>query len=63
MIDHLDHKHINLDCDEAKSVNPRVENIARVIWDRLDGAFQCGQLGAVRVWETRKNYAEYPCRD
>ena len=58
VIDRFDHKHLNLDCDEFKSLNPSVENIARVIWDRLDGGFERGQLTVVRVWETPKTYAE-----
>ena len=63
VIDRLDHQHLNLDCDEFKSLNPSVENIARVIWNRLDGAFQRGQLAAVRVWETPKTYAECTGRE
>lgn len=59
VIDRFDHKHLNLDCVEFQSLNPSVENIARVIWDRLHDAFHSCRLAGVRVWETPKTYAEY----
>lgn len=62
VIEHFDHKHLNLDCPEFSSLNPSVENIARVIWNRLEGVFEPEQLAKVRVWETPKTYAEYSGR-
>lgn len=59
VIERFDHKHLNLDCAEFQSLNPSVENIARVIWDRLDGGFERCRLLGIRVWETPKTYAEY----
>lgn len=59
VIDRFDHKHLNEDCAEFRSVNPSVENIARVIWGLLDGQFGTARLAKVRVWETPKTYAEY----
>lgn len=59
VIDRFDHKHLNLDCAEFATLNPSVENIARIIWDRLSGAFETCSLQSVRVWETPKTYAEY----
>jgi len=59
VIARFDHKHLNLDCEEFTSLNPSVENIARVIWDRLAGAFDGCRLTNVRVWETPKTYAEF----
>lgn len=65
VIDRFDHKHLNLDCAEFRSLNPTVEHIARVIWHLLDGAFDRARLTRVRVWETPKTFAEYagPGRD
>ncbi len=60
VIDRFDHKHLNLDCPEFATLNPTVENITRVIHDRLDGAFSPASLAKVRVYETPKTYAEYP---
>ena len=59
VIDRFDHKHLNLDCVEFQALNPSVENITRVIWQRLVGALDDSMLDTVRVWETAKTYAEY----
>ncbi len=59
VIDRLDHKHLNTDVPAFREVNPSVENIARVIWSYLDGAFPAAMSHSVRVWETAKTYAEY----
>ncbi len=59
VIDVLDHKHLNLDCPEFAKTNPSVENITRVIWDKLIGAMEPATLSKVRVYETPKTYAEY----
>lgn len=63
VIDRFDHKHLNLDCAEFAELNPSVENIARVIWEKLSGAFTNLRLTGVRVWETPKTYAEYDGTD
>jgi 6-pyruvoyltetrahydropterin/6-carboxytetrahydropterin synthase len=63
VIDRFDHKHLNHDCEEFRSMNPSVENIARVVWDRLHGQFGQAELARVRVWETPKTYAEYDGED
>lgn len=59
VIQNFDHKHLNLDCPEFASLNPTVENITRVIFDKLRGAFKPpAELKAVRVWETPKTCCE-----
>lgn len=58
VIDRFDHKCLNLDCAEFRSLNPSVENIARIIWQRLTGALEPSTLASVRVWETPKTCAE-----
>lgn len=62
VIDRFDHKHLNLDCSEFASLNPSVENIARVIWKLLHSALAPAKLSSIRVWETPKTCAEY-CGD
>jgi 6-pyruvoyltetrahydropterin/6-carboxytetrahydropterin synthase len=56
----LDHKNLNLDVEEFKNLNPTAENICFVIWNilraRLDGRYDL----AVRLYETPRNYVEYP---
>lgn len=58
VIDAFDHKHLNLDCPEFAALNPTVENIARVIWDKLASALPA-TLHKVRLYETPKTFAEY----
>ncbi len=60
VIDVFDHKHLNSDCVEFADLNPSVENITRVIFDKLEGAFAPAMLRGVRVYETAKTYAEFP---
>ena len=60
IIEAFDHKHLNLDCEEFASLNPTVENIAKVLFGRLKGHVPGGaKLAAMRVWETPKTMCEY----
>ncbi|RME41388.1 MAG: 6-carboxytetrahydropterin synthase [Planctomycetota bacterium] len=59
VIDPFDHKNLNVEVPEFCTINPSVENIARVIWDRLVEVLGPQRLARVRVWETAKTYAEY----
>ena len=59
VVEVFDHKHLNLDCPEFRAVNPTVENIARVIFEKLGDAFSPAKLLRVRVWETPKTFCEY----
>ena len=58
----FDHKHLNLDCPEFRTVNPSVENIARVCHGLLEAPIgsRRGRLQFVRVWETEKTSCRYP---
>ena len=61
VLDVFDHKHLNLDCPEFAELNPTVENIARVIYEKLTPAFGGKvRLAHVRVWETPKTWCQYP---
>jgi len=60
VIDKLDHKHLNVDIDHFKNVNPTVENISTAIFGWLDGQFGSAQLQSVKVFETPKTWAQ--CR-
>lgn len=55
-IDYLDHKFLNIDIAEFESLNPTVENIAGVVWDRLEPVVR--GLHCVRVYETPKTWAD-----
>jgi 6-pyruvoyltetrahydropterin/6-carboxytetrahydropterin synthase len=62
VIDRFDHKHLNLDTREFATLNPSVENIARVCHELLNQPIAAagGQLERVRVWETEKTSCTYP---
>ncbi len=55
----FDHKNLNLDVADFRSVNPTAENIARAIWRRLDGRLSRGTIHRVRLVETARNAVEY----
>jgi 6-pyruvoyltetrahydropterin/6-carboxytetrahydropterin synthase len=59
VIDHLDHKHLNLDVPEFADLNPSVENIAAVVWRLLKRTPNPPTLQNVRVYETPKTWADY----
>ena len=59
VVEPFDHRNLNIECPEFAGMNPTVENIAKVIWDRLEGSFERCRLQKIRVWETPKTYAEY----
>lgn len=53
----FDHKHLNLDTEEFKELNPTSENVAVVIWQLL--APKLPKLFKIGLYETEKNYFEY----
>ena len=59
VVEPFDHKHLNVELAEFATLNPTVENIALVVWNRLVDALDRCRLAKVRVWETPKTYAEY----
>lgn len=60
VLDKFDHKNLNIDVEEFRSLNPTAENIAIVIYnilrEKLDEALDL----QVRLYETERNYVEYP---
>jgi 6-pyruvoyltetrahydropterin/6-carboxytetrahydropterin synthase len=54
----VDHRHLNLDVEEFKTLNPSAENIAYVIWQWLKPALG-GLLHEVELFETENNIAIY----
>lgn len=63
VLDAFDHKNLNVECEEFKTMNPSVENIAQVIWRRLANTLPqtraaTARLANVRVWETAKTIAD-----
>ena len=60
IIQHFDHKNLNIEVPEFKDMNPTVENICYVIWSRLRKVLDDKYELTVRLYETPRNYAEYP---
>ena len=56
----FDHKNLNLDTEEFKNLNPTAENICYVIWNILRSHLDEKYDLAVRLYETPRNYVEYP---
>ncbi len=60
IIERYDHKNLNLECEEFKEVNPTAENICIAIYTRLRNRIKTELELRVRLWETARNYVEYP---
>lgn len=56
----FDHKNLNLDTEEFKNLNPTAENICYVIWKILSGKLDDKYDLSIRLYETPRNYVEYP---
>ena len=56
----FDHKNLNLDTAEFKTVNPTAENIAIVIYNLLRPHIAEAMDVQVRLYETERNFVEYP---
>lgn len=60
ILDKFDHKNLNLDLPEFANINPTVENIVIVIYDILRSKIDTALDLQVRLYETPRNFAEYP---
>lgn len=58
VIQHLDHKNLNLDVPEFRDLIPTTENLVVVIWRLLEGRLP-GRLKRLILWETPRNYVAY----
>ncbi len=61
LIDAWDHKHLNVEVEEFRDLNPSVEHIAMRAYKRLHGPLAMAglKLRGVTVWETPKTSAHY----
>lgn len=60
--DRFDHKNLNLDCPEFSDRIPTVENICYVIYEILRPLIPGNLDLGIRLYETPRNFAEYPGR-
>ena len=58
VLDRFDHKHLNLETEEFRDLNPTGENIVHVIWELLKPRLG-DHLSTIGLWETPKNFFEY----
>jgi 6-pyruvoyltetrahydropterin/6-carboxytetrahydropterin synthase len=58
----FDHKNLNLDTKEFQQLNPTAENIAIVIYDLLRPHIEADKDLQVRLYETPRNFVEYPAQ-
>jgi 6-pyruvoyltetrahydropterin/6-carboxytetrahydropterin synthase len=54
-----DHRHLNLEVPEFRSMVPTTENIAIAIWKRLEPKITDARLHRVRVYEMPDLFADY----
>lgn len=59
VVDRYDHRHLNHDLEEFRTVNPTSEELLRAIWKRLLPYFENPPLYRIRLVETSKNAFEY----
>jgi len=60
VIEKFDHKNLNLDTLYFRDLNPTAEHIAMVIYDLLRARIDPGLDLQVRLYETERNFVEYP---
>ena len=60
IIEKFDHKNLNLDLIEFKELNPTAENIAITIYNILKEKIDKKYELKIVLYETARNYVEYP---
>lgn len=57
--EYMDHKNLNEEVEEFKDLNPTVENIAVVIWNRLRNKLDPKYDIEITLYETPRNFVIY----
>lgn len=60
VLEKFDHKNLNVDLEEFRNLNPTAENIAVVIYELLRPHIDQAKELYIRLFETPRNYVEYP---
>ncbi|MFL5773793.1 MAG: 6-pyruvoyl trahydropterin synthase family protein [Flavisolibacter sp.] len=60
VLEKFDHRNLNLDTEEFKTLNPTAENIVIVIHDLLRPHIEPTFDLFIRLFETPRNFVEYP---
>ncbi len=59
ILDRFDHRNLNLDTEEFKTLNPTAENMAVVFWNRLRPHLAQPLALSITLFETDRNFVEY----
>lgn len=59
VIEHVDHKNLNIETEFMKGKIPSTENLAVGIWNQLVDKIEGAKLYKVRLSETENNFFEY----
>lgn len=62
LVDHLDHKNLNLDVPFMAGVIPTTENLVVACWRILAPKVAPATLKRLKLWETENHYVEYEGR-
>jgi 6-pyruvoyltetrahydropterin/6-carboxytetrahydropterin synthase len=57
--DCFDHKNLNVEVAEFKNLNPTVENIAVVIWNKIRTRIDSKYGVSIKLYETPRNFVIY----
>ncbi|MBO3097288.1 6-pyruvoyl trahydropterin synthase family protein [Gelidibacter pelagius] len=57
--DYLDHKNLNIEVEEFKTLNPTAENIAVVIYDKIKPRLKPSLDLTITLYETPRNFVTY----
>lgn len=57
--EYLDHKNLNLEIEEFRNLNPTVENISVVTWNRIREKLAPELKLKITLFETPRNFVEY----
>ena len=60
VLERFDHRNLNLDTEHFRTLNPTAEHIAMVIYDLLRVRIDSRLDLQVRLYETGRNFVEYP---
>ncbi len=59
VVDALDHRYLNKEVPEFANSIPTTENIAIVVWKRLEPKLKVAQLHRIRIYETPDLWADF----
>ena len=62
IIERFDHRNLNLDTVEFKTLNPTAENIARIIYEILRLKIDTKYDLEITLYETPRNFVVYPVK-